>query len=697
MTTIIGVTSDTHASWNDSGVQVDINGGSEDGKVMTTATLSADDFKNCDFNTIDGRAAAVRILLGAYGCDKDTDDKWMEHLASAYELLTNGGFIKRETRPMNQEELEYFQAGTYEAATSSPALVPYISLLHPQFSSYMSTLGTDKHYRVEVGPWYFDPYLTAHNRGALIVHEVMHGVLGHLSMVNVDHQLSNIAGDDVINQQIEHSGMKLPCNPDGSEFGYFPRNTITKKYPHGMKENLYFGDYYQALVDEKDRLMKEARQKAGKEEEAGLSDGKPGDRPANIKGGLPGKPGSPTTGGDTDNGQSGTGSGEDANGQQDSGSGSDKDGEPGDANVDGQKIGTINHGASTCNVVTSEVEDSLDKNGGNPANIKGGLPGRNGTPTTGDNSDNGQSSIGSGDNANDQTSDNVNGQPDSGDGSGEDGEPGDATVDGQKIGNINHGTSTCNVVTSEVEDSLDSDGVQKAKPEDIDMARNKAVLAAMHEADEGRGTSGSNFNSFILNLLKPSRINWKSQFRNIVSRNYNSIINGHADITYSQPDRRRSENPYNIVYPGEIGYAPEVIVGVDTSGSMSEDDYNKALAEVRGILKQTNSPKIRFVTIDTEVTADRELKGNVRSVKLDGGGGTEMNVFYRYINRLRHKPDMSVLMTDGFIDWEDVLMAMNMRMRNIILITDKGGYDCYKSNVHRKFRGLTVLPIFQDR
>ena len=74
-----------------------------------------------------------------------------------------------------------------------------------------------------------------------------------------------------------------------------------------------------------------------------------------------------------------------------------------------------------------------------------------------------------------------------------------------------------------------------------------------------------------------------------------------------------------------------------------------------------------------------------------------MNVFYRYINRLRHKPDMSVLMTDGFIDWEDVLMAMNMRMRNIILITDKGGYDCYNSIVHRKFRGLTVLPIFQDR
>lgn len=602
MTTIIGVTSDTHASWNDSGVQVDINGGSEDGKVMTTATLSADDFKNCDFNTIDGRAAAVRILLGAYGCDKDTDDKWMAHLAAAYELLANGGFIKRETRPMNQEELEYFQAGTYEAATISPALVPYVSLLHPQFSSYMSTLGTDKHYRVEVGPWYFDPYLTSHNRGALIIHEVMHGVLGHLTMVDVDHQLSNIAGDDVINQQIEHSGMKLPCNPDGSEFGCYPRNTITKKYPHGMKENLYFGDYYQALVDEKDRILKEARKKAEKEEEGGLPD---------------------------------------------------------------------------------------DKNGGNPVNIKGGLPGRNGTPTTGDNSDNGHSGLGSGDNANNQH--------DSGNGSDKDGEPGDANVDGQKIGNINHGASTCNVVTSEVEDSLDSDGVQKAKPEDIDMARNKAVLAAMHEADEGRGTSGSNFNSFILNLLRPSRINWKNQFRNIVSRNYNSIINGHADITYSQPDRRRSENPYNIVYPGEIGYAPEVIVGVDTSGSMSEDDYNKALAEVRGILKQTNSPKIRFVTIDTEVTADRELKGNVRSVQLDGGGGTEMNVFYRYINRLRHKPDMSVLMTDGFIDWEDVLMAMNMRMRNIILITDKGGYDCYKSNVHSKFRGLTVLPIFQDR
>lgn len=642
--------------------------------IRKDVSFTSDEFKEFDSNTIQGRTDAVRHILDAYGLDKDTDPKWMQHLMIAYDMLIKMGFIKSETREMTHEELLVFHAGTYTASTIAPALTSYISLLHPSFSGFESTLATDAHYRVAVGAWFFDPYVEPEHRGSMLVHEIMHGVLGHYDLKAVDPRVSNLAGDDVINQQIERSGnMELPYNPDRSDVLMFPRGIHTRKFPDGMDEGLSFWDYYNAQME--DSLPET---------------GGDGSQQNNGRNGSDGDDGNPSASGYSSDEKDGSGNGgssfdadaEDEGSESgDDGTGSGEDGEPDSGNEGGSSSysGDGNDDGSPSGSGDGGSEDGEDGNGSG-----------SGAASDEDNSDNGSGHGGDSENAEDD------GDNGSGDGSDDEG-VGDARTDGSKIGNINGRSNPCHNMTQEETDSLDGRGVQKTTKIERDMARHEALLQAM-DVRKGRGTASTALNDFIISAIRPARVDWRKTLSSLISRNYTSIQAGNTDSSYRRPNRRRMDNSDGIVFPGTVGYSPVVVVGCDTSGSMSDADYSKALGEVDGILRQSCLPDISFVTVDTEITGMKMVR-NVKDVNLRGGGGTIMKVFYDYINRMkRNRPDMTVLLTDGGIDWEDSVNSINPMITNLILVTDSGGYEEYKDLYGNKtIRGLRVLPIFNEK
>ena len=119
--------------------------------------FSEDEFSDFDLDTIQGRADAVRLILSRKGYDESNDRQWMAHLLEGYMNLANSGLMPRMVRKMSDEELEYFHAGTYKAATLAPALDDYVALLHPMYSSMNPTLATDANFRITVGAWFYDP------------------------------------------------------------------------------------------------------------------------------------------------------------------------------------------------------------------------------------------------------------------------------------------------------------------------------------------------------------------------------------------------------------------------------------------------------------------------------------------------------------------------------------------------------------
>jgi predicted metal-dependent peptidase len=90
---------------------------------------------------------------------------------------------------------------------------------------------------------------------------------------------------------------------------------------------------------------------------------------------------------------------------------------------------------------------------------------------------------------------------------------------------------------------------------------------------------------------------------------------------------------------------------VDTSGSMTDHDLALALAELRGVLLATcSSVRARVLSVDAAVHASQRVT-RVDQIALAGGGGTDMRVGFEAVERLRPRPTVVVVVTDGQTPW----------------------------------------------
>jgi predicted metal-dependent peptidase len=99
---------------------------------------------------------------------------------------------------------------------------------------------------------------------------------------------------------------------------------------------------------------------------------------------------------------------------------------------------------------------------------------------------------------------------------------------------------------------------------------------------------------------------------------------------------------------------PEVAVIVDTSGSMSEGQLARILAEIDGVLKGVGLARgqVRVLSVDAAVKSVRRVS-TAAAVDLVGGGGTDMGAGLDAVARLRPRPSVVVVLTDGLTPWPD--------------------------------------------
>jgi predicted metal-dependent peptidase len=91
---------------------------------------------------------------------------------------------------------------------------------------------------------------------------------------------------------------------------------------------------------------------------------------------------------------------------------------------------------------------------------------------------------------------------------------------------------------------------------------------------------------------------------------------------------------------------PNVAVILDTSGSMDDKNVSQALAELKGVLKAIGATSVTVLVVDAAVhTVQRVF--DPRQVKLVGGGGTDMRVGIDAALKLRPRPHVIIVLTDG--------------------------------------------------
>jgi predicted metal-dependent peptidase len=195
----------------------------------------------------------------------------------------------------------------------------------------------------------------------------------------------------------------------------------------------------------------------------------------------------------------------------------------------------------------------------------------------------------------------------------------------------------------------------------IDRAiREGAILA---------GRLGVDLPRAITEMLEP-QVDWRREFADFVS----STCKGKDEYTWRRFNRRMLPNDMYLptVENETIG---EIVVGMDTSGSIDQDQLNEFASELVSIAEAVRPEAIRILWWDTKVHGEQLFTDNYEQIgsllKPLGGGGTRVSSVSEYINKKKIKAECVVIFTDGYLE-NDVKWDINSP--TLWLVTQNKGW-----------------------
>lgn len=133
----------------------------------------------------------------------------------------------------------------------------------------------------------------------------------------------------------------------------------------------------------------------------------------------------------------------------------------------------------------------------------------------------------------------------------------------------------------------------------------------------------------------------------------------HNFDTYQRPNRRDPGNPDLPGTSMDLGYYPDIHLYVDTSGSISQKDYEDSVAMIIDIAKKLNCD-IYFNSFTTDISQETVVRCRNRSksqIQRDIeripklSGGTTIDQVWSYINHSKkNKRQLSILISDFYVD-----------------------------------------------
>lgn len=129
-------------------------------------------------------------------------------------------------------------------------------------------------------------------------------------------------------------------------------------------------------------------------------------------------------------------------------------------------------------------------------------------------------------------------------------------------------------------------------------------------------------------LTKRSRNGWDAPFNNPIFQTTGLIAAG-----------RRTRN------------AGEIVLVLDTSGSIGQRTYDRFLGEAQAVLDDLKPDKLHLLSVSHVVADDLTLEvGDTVPAKLKGGGGTKFKPAFDWVSEHVQDVDVMVYLTDGYSD-----------------------------------------------
>ena len=189
---------------------------------------------------------------------------------------------------------------------------------------------------------------------------------------------------------------------------------------------------------------------------------------------------------------------------------------------------------------------------------------------------------------------------------------------------------------------------KKVLEREIDQAIRQGVMAHQKIA----GTGAGDLDRDLLELLEP-KVDWREMLREFVK----STCSAKDTSSWRKVNRRFLST--GVYMPSLIGEkVGHLVLAVDTSGSVGQEELSGFLTEVRGIAEEVKPSQVDLIYWDSRVAAHEEYTESmvgdiINSTKPRGGGGTSPSCVSEYLKEKRIVPECVIVLTDGYVgnDW----------------------------------------------
>lgn len=182
----------------------------------------------------------------------------------------------------------------------------------------------------------------------------------------------------------------------------------------------------------------------------------------------------------------------------------------------------------------------------------------------------------------------------------------------------------------------------------------KEIDGALREGTILVGKAKGKIDRRITEMLQ-TKIDWREVMREFV----NTIASGKDQSTWRRFNRRYTSS--DMYLPSTISESvDEIVVGIDTSGSIDEHQLAQATSELVSICESVRPRRIRVLWWDTRVDKEQVIEGEaskiLHTLEPSGGGGTLAGCVSKYVIKQGYTPEAIVMFTDGYVEdnirWE---------------------------------------------
>ena len=193
-----------------------------------------------------------------------------------------------------------------------------------------------------------------------------------------------------------------------------------------------------------------------------------------------------------------------------------------------------------------------------------------------------------------------------------------------------------------VEEKLGPDGKPLSKSEgEAEERENSVRVAQAAQAAHERGKLPGSLKRMVADINKPV-VDWRDELR----RMFGSTIP--ADYTWARGNRRHLAS--GLYLPSSIREGVgEIVVGIDTSGSIQGALLDAFFAEIKAIFEDASPDRIHLVWCDAKVKKVQTFeRGEELTPEAVGGGGTDFRPVFDWVAEQGIEPQALIYLTDMY-------------------------------------------------